>query len=97
MGSFYMKSISFFLSLGIAIHFLHAQDQTPKYSNEYLNIGVDARAFGLGLSMTSHVDDVSALYWNPAGILDLKADHQLEMMHAAYFAGIANYDFPGLR
>lgn len=95
MGYFFMKSISFFLPLALVIHFLHAQDQTPKYSNEYLNIGVDARAFGLGLSMTSHVDDVSALYWNPAGILDLKADHQLEMMHAAYFAGIANYDFLG--
>ncbi len=77
-------------------HFgLSAQDNTPKYSNEYLNIGIDARAFGLGLSMTGHVDDVSALYWNPAGLIDLKSDHQLELMHAAYFAGIANYDFAG--
>lgn len=77
----------------IVTHFLFAQGNTPKYSNEYLNIGIDARAFGLGLSMTSHVDDVSAVYWNPAGLNDLKADHQLEMMHATYFAGIANYDF----
>lgn len=88
-----MKSISFFFSLIFFAQILNAQDQTPKYSNEYLNIGVDARAFGLGLSMTSHVDDVSSTYWNPAGLLEMKPDHQLEMMHAAYFAGIANYDF----
>lgn len=69
-----------------------AQDNTPKYSNEFLNIGIDARAFGMGSSMVSHVGDVSAGYWNPSGLLDLKADHQLELMHAAYFAGIANYD-----
>ncbi len=90
-----MKSISLFICLTASLHLLYAQDQTPKYSNEYLNIGIDARAFGLGLSMTSHVDDVSSLYWNPAGILNMNADHQLEMMHAAYFAGIANYDFLG--
>lgn len=89
-----MKSVGFFV-LFCASFLLSAQDNTPKYSNEYLNIGVDARAFGMGLSMTSHVDDVSAVYWNPAGLLDMKADHQLELMHAAYFAGIANYDFIG--
>ncbi|XOV93009.1 MAG: hypothetical protein ACFHWX_22775 [Bacteroidota bacterium] len=89
-----MKQIASFLFITAVLQ-LTAQDNTPKYSNEFLNIGIDARAFGLGLSMSSHVDDVSSLYWNPAGLNDMKADHQLEMMHAAYFAGIANYDFVG--
>ncbi len=92
--SFCMRSVIYFLLLNISI-LLPAQDNTPKYSNEYLNIGIDARAFAMGLSMTSHVNDVSAVYWNPAGLLDMEADHQLELMHAAYFAGIANYDFIG--
>lgn len=72
-----------------------AQDNTPKYSNEFLNIGVDARAFGMGLSMTAHTNDVGAAYWNPAGLVNMKADHQLGLMHAAYFAGISNYDYGG--
>jgi len=72
---------------------LHAQDNTPKYSNEFLNLGVDARAFGMGMSMTSHVQDVSAGYWNPAGLNHLQSDYQLELMHSAYFGGVANYDF----
>lgn len=69
------------------------KDNTPKYSNEFLNIGVDARAFGLGLSMVSHTDDVSSGYWNPAGLTRLTTDHQVSLMHASYFAGIANYDY----
>ena len=70
-----------------------AQNNTPKYSNEFLNIGVDARAFGMGLSMVSHVSDISSGYWNPAGLNGLSSDYQLELMHSAYFAGISNYDF----
>lgn len=72
---------------------LYAQDNTPKYSNEFLNIGVDARAFGMGLSMSSHTDDVSSGYWNPAGLARLVPDYQLVLMHSSYFAGISNYDY----
>lgn len=70
-----------------------SKDNTPKYSNEFLNIGVDARAFGMGLSMVSHVGDVSAGYWNPAGLVLMPVSHQLSLMHASYFAGIASYDY----
>lgn len=70
-----------------------AGDNTPKYSNEFLTIGVDARAFGLGSSMVAHTADVSSGYWNPAGLSALSVRHQLSLMHASYFAGIANYDF----
>lgn len=72
---------------------LAAQDNAPKYSNEFMNIGAGARTFGLGLSAVSYIDDASAGYWNPAGLNQLKSDHQLTLMHSAYFAGIANYDF----
>ncbi|MFY0606285.1 MAG: PorV/PorQ family protein [Cyclobacteriaceae bacterium] len=72
---------------------VHAQDNTPKYSNEFLNIGVGARAFGMGSSMVSHVEDVTAGYWNPAGLNHLSTDYQLSLMHSAYFAGISNYDY----
>lgn len=72
---------------------LCAQDNTPKYSNEFLSIGVDARAFGMGLSMTAHTSDASSSYWNPAGLVRLKPDYQLELMHSAYYAGISNYDY----
>ena len=38
----------------------------PKYSNEFLQIGVGARALGMGNSLVAGVNDVTAAYWNPA-------------------------------
>ena len=70
--------------------------QPPKYSNEFLNIGVGARALGMSNSFVSTVDDVSAGYWNPAGLLGIKSDFQVSAMHAEYFAGIAKYDYAAI-
>lgn len=74
---------------------LSAQDNTPKYSNEFLSLGVGARSFALGGSSVAYVDDVTSAFWNPAGLNDLTTDHQLSLMHASYFGGIANYDYAG--
>ncbi|MEO9482227.1 MAG: PorV/PorQ family protein [Ekhidna sp.] len=68
-------------------------DATPKYSNEFMNIGVSARSFGMGFTAVSFVDDVTAGYWNPAGLNKLASDHQLSLMHSSYFGGLANYDY----
>lgn len=63
-----------------------------KYSNEFLNIGVDAAAFGMSNAVTASTQDVNATYWNPAGLIRLE-DTQIAFMHASYFANIANYDY----
>ena len=63
-----------------------------KYSNEFMNIGVDAAAFGMSNAVVATSSDVNAGYWNPAGLVNLE-DKQLSLMHAAYFANIANYDY----
>ena len=74
---------------------VHAQD-APKYSNEFLAIGVGARALGMGYAYTSACSDVTAGYWNPAGLLGVRGDLQIGAMHSEYFAGIAKYDYIGL-
>ena len=65
----------------------------PKYSNEFLSIGVGARGLAMSASQTAHVSDVTAGYWNPAGLLDITDQYQFSLMHAEYFAGIAKYDY----
>lgn len=72
-----------------------AQD-APKYSNEFLAIGVGARSLGMGNAQTSAVNDANAGYWNPAGLLHVKGDLQVALMHSEYFAGIAKYDHVGI-
>ena len=69
--------------------------QVPKYSNEFLSIGVGARAFGMSNAVSASTADVTAGYWNPAGLSGLEKDAELGLMHAEYFAGIAKYDYAG--
>ena len=65
-----------------------------KYSNEFMNIGVDAAALGMSNAVTSHTSDVNSGYWNPAGLIHME-DNELALMHSSYFANIANYNYIG--
>lgn len=67
--------------------------QAPKYSNEFLSIGTGARALAMGNSNVASVSDVSAAYWNTAALTQLSYPISLGLMHAEYFAGLAQYNF----
>ena len=84
-----MKKLVFLLLFSIIG--VNAQDSS-KYSNEFLNIGVDAQAIGMSNAVVSSTSDVNSTYWNPAGLLQLK-DKQISLMHSNYFANIATYNF----
>lgn len=87
-----MKNILFLILVTLG---LTTQAQVArKYSNEFLNIGVDAAAFGMSNSVVASSTDVNSGYWNPAGLLKLKGK-QISLMHANYFANIASYDYGG--
>jgi len=67
--------------------------QGRKYSNEFLSIGVDARALAMSNSVIASINDVNAGYWNPAGLSHIDKSWQAAAMHAEYFASIAQYDY----
>ena len=69
--------------------------EAPKYSNEFLSIGVGARALAMSNSYVTSVNDVTAGYWNPAGLLNIKDFAQAGLMHSSYFGGITKYDYGG--
>ncbi|PIE86619.1 MAG: hypothetical protein CSA03_04460 [Bacteroidetes bacterium] len=68
----------------------------PKYSNEFLAIGVGADALGVGNAFVAQTDGVSSGYWNPAGLTNVNKWMEVGLMHSEYFAGIAKYDYVGL-
>lgn len=84
-----------YLALLLILATLFASGQTTrKYSNEFMNIGVDAAALGMSNAVVSQTSDVNSGYWNPAGLVHLEGK-QLALMHSSYFANIANYNYIG--
>lgn len=83
-----------FLFILVCFSSLHQAQTARKYSNEFMSIGVDAAALGMSNAVVSHTQDVNSGYWNPAGLLQLE-DKQFSIMHANYFANIAQYDYAG--
>ncbi len=69
--------------------------QAPKYSNDFLTLGVHSRGLAMGGAMVAQTNDVSSGFWNPAGLARMENYRQISLMHAEYFSGIANYDYLG--
>ena len=62
-----------------------------KYSNEFLQIGAGARSLSLSKAVVASSTNSSSIYWNPSSLVDL-TQTEIDLMHASYFAGIANFD-----
>lgn len=83
-----------FLFVFFLIAQLSSAQSSSNYSNDFLNIGVDAASLGMSKAVVASSADVNSTYWNPAGLTNVK-DYQASLMHASYFESITNYDFLG--
>jgi hypothetical protein len=84
------------LTLLVISPFAQSQSVAPKYSNEFLAIGVGADALGQGNAVVAQTGGVNSGYWNPAGLTNVDKWLEVGLMHSEYFAGIAKYDYLGL-
>jgi hypothetical protein len=66
-----------------------------RYAGEFLEIGVGARAVGMGGAMSAHADDAMSFYWNPAGQGYVNGV-QVAGMYADLWDGLANYSVAGI-
>ncbi len=87
-----MLKLSLLVIISLCFVGVYGQTSAPKYSNEFLKLGVGADAAGMGNTRIGIANDVTAGYWNPAGIAFLE-EPQVALMHNEYFAGIAKYDY----
>lgn len=80
------------LMLAVLPATLSGQGFVPaKYGGDFLDAGAGARALGMGGAFSSLAADASAMYWNPAGLVHLRAPDLL-LMHSERFSGIVSYD-----
>jgi hypothetical protein len=81
------------LGLLLAAGAAHAQTNTPKYSNEFMNLGAGARSLGMGKVQVSLATDATAGYWNPAALTNLSAKYDGVLMHSELFSGVVKNDY----
>ncbi|MBX2991586.1 MAG: PorV/PorQ family protein [Bacteroidetes bacterium] len=63
-----------------------------KYAGEFTSIGVGGRALGMGGAFVALANDVTAGYWNPAGLSHIMYP-QAALMHEERFGSAVNYDY----
>src|SRR3989339_1100451 len=84
-----------FLLIALVTFFIpqsNAQTVFGKYAGEFMAIGVGGRALGMGGAFTAVANDVTAGYYNPAGLANLNYP-QISLMHAEQFGNLVNYDY----
>ena len=87
-----LRSLGLFvLLLGLAAAPAEAQ-RVAKYGADFLAGGVGGRALGMGGAYVALANDVTAGYWNPAG-LNATAYPEAAYMHAERFNGIVQFDY----
>ncbi|MBD3381930.1 MAG: PorV/PorQ family protein [candidate division Zixibacteria bacterium] len=81
------------LLLVLAPGYLYGQAKVGTAGAQFLEIGVSARAVGMGEAFISMTDDATAVYYNPSG-LTYVYEKQFMFTHIEYAADI-NYEFGG--
>ena len=80
--------LAFLISLSINV----AQTEIGKYSGEFLSLGVGGQALGMGGAHVAVAKDVTAGYWNPAGLARMNYP-QISLMHEEHFGNLVNYNY----
>lgn len=62
-------------------------------SLQFLKIGVGARATGMGETFVAVANDITALYWNPAGLMQFE-ENGAQFTHAEWLIDL-NHEFAG--
>ncbi|GAB6283207.1 MAG: hypothetical protein STSR0008_19650 [Ignavibacterium sp.] len=82
--------VTLFISLLTSSNF--SQTVIGKYAGEFLAIGVGGRPLGMGGAFTALANDVTAGYYNPAGLAHLNYP-QISLMHDERFGNLVNYNY----
>jgi hypothetical protein len=84
---------AFILLTSFCVSSLFGQAKVGTAGVQFLKIGVSARAVGMGDAFTAIANDASALYYNPAGLIQLKKPEAIAS-HINFPAGVA-YEYLG--
>ena len=93
LKSLFHKLIIIFIMINSTI--LAGDWTSAKYAGSFMETGIGARPLGMGSAFVAVAGDVTAIYWNPAGLIEMNT-FQFHGMHSERFAGVVNWDFAGI-
>ncbi len=82
------------ITIGFAVLANVAESQVVfgKYAGEFLALGVGGRSLAMGSAAVATTGDVTAGYWNPAGLAQIQYPQGI-LMHAEQFGSLENHDY----
>lgn len=83
-----MKKIFFTI---LALQFIALPCFAGRYAGDFMMIGAGVRSLGMGGAYSALAADGSAIYWNSAGIAQIR-EPEIMAMHAFLYNGLASYD-----
>lgn len=88
-----MRGVKMLCVLAIApLVLATGQTSVGKYAGEFISLGVGGRALALGGAYVALANDVTAGYWNPAGLARINYP-QIALMHDEQFGSLVNHDY----
>lgn len=86
-----LKNISvIFISLLLVTNI--SASSFKKYAGEFMYLGAGSRGTAMGGAFTALANDVSAIYWNPAGLMEANG-FQVQFMHSKQFISSIQNNF----
>ncbi len=79
-------------SLTISSNALAGGLTTAKYAGEFLSLGAGGQSLGMGGAFVAVARDVTAGYWNPAGLAFINYP-EIMLMHSRQFSDVINYNY----
>ena len=86
------KKIALACFIVFSLSSLQSQTVIGKYAGEFLSIGVGGRPLGMGGAFVAIANDVTAGYYNPAGLAKLDYP-QIALMHDERYGNLVNYNY----
>lgn len=89
---FYLTTI---LIIGLSIPgFSQSTTKSGTTAAQFLKIGVGPRAVGMGSAFTATSDDITAVYWNPAGLANINSNEAF-FNHTTWIADVG-FDYASI-
>lgn len=88
-----MNLIKIFIAVLVcaSVSFSQTLTKTGTTAAPFLKIGAGSRAVGMGGAFTATADDITGIYWNPAGLAN-NYSREAAFNHVTWFADV-NYDY----